>query len=185
MVQTRSNVMYHLRAGETKPEKRLRTALWRSGLRYRVNHRLPACRPDVVFIGSRVAVFLDGCFWHGCPTHYVRPRTREDFWADKLRRNVDRDRRQTLELEAAKWTVMRFWEHEVDEDLERIVRSVRQAVRERLECLGPFPSWRVTRVVPLGEDGRFERRTLEDLRDGNLRRYVEQRRTTEKWSKPS
>lgn len=94
----------------------LRSAMHRAGLRY-VKHRRPVpgvrCEPDVLFPGVRLAVFLDGCFWHACPIHRaVRPRTNAEWWDAKLRANVERDRRNDAALEAAGWTVVRLWEHE-------------------------------------------------------------------------
>ena len=80
----------------TKPETLLRSALWRRGLRYRLEYKTEWGRPDLTFLGPKVAIFIDGCFWHGCPEHYVRPRTREAFWQKKLKENVNRDRRQIL-----------------------------------------------------------------------------------------
>ena len=105
----RSRMMSRIRGRNTRPERRLRQALWAAGLRYRKHAKTPVGRPDLVFVGPRVAVFVDGCFWHGCPRHYVRPRSRTDFWSRKLRENVDRDRRQTLELHVRGWTVVRIW----------------------------------------------------------------------------
>jgi DNA mismatch endonuclease (patch repair protein) len=70
------------------------------------------CRPDVVFSKARVAVFVDGCFWHRCPQHLTDPRTNSTYWAAKLDRNVARDRRNDAALEAAGWHVIRVWEHE-------------------------------------------------------------------------
>lgn len=87
------------RSQHTRPEVLLRQALWRAGLRYRLHTRTPVGRPDIVFPRQKVAIFIDGCFWHGCPEHYVRPRSRPEFWAAKLLTNFERDHRQTRELE--------------------------------------------------------------------------------------
>ena len=108
----RSALMSRIRGSDTTPELLLRQRLWSDGLRYRLKYKVPAGRPDLVFPGARVVVFMDGCFWHGCPDHYVRPSSRSTFWAQKLAENVERDQRQTRELEAAGWRVIRIWEHE-------------------------------------------------------------------------
>jgi DNA mismatch endonuclease (patch repair protein) len=117
---------------ETKPEVRLRSALWAMGLRYRKDHR-PApslrARADVVFAGPKVCVFLDGCFWHGCPRHFRRPRTNGRWWASKIARNVERDRRATAALTAAGWHVIRAWEHESPS---KVAARVKEAVRAAL-----------------------------------------------------
>jgi DNA mismatch endonuclease (patch repair protein) len=100
---------------ETKPEARLRTALWALGLRFRKDVRVdPALRTraDVVFARQRVCVFLDGCYWHRCPEHFRLPRSNTAWWSRKLQRNVDRDERATAELSARGWKVIRVWEHE-------------------------------------------------------------------------
>lgn len=68
-------------------------------------------RPDIAFTRSRVAVFVDGCFWHCCPDHGRPPKTNRSYWGPKLARNVERDRRDTLALEGAGWRVVRLWEH--------------------------------------------------------------------------
>lgn len=100
---------------DTRPEMALRQELHRLGLRYRVDRKvLPGVqrRADVVFLGARVAVFVDGCFWHSCPQHATRPKANADWWSEKLTRNVTRDRDTDEKLEAAGWTVVRMWEHE-------------------------------------------------------------------------
>jgi DNA mismatch endonuclease (patch repair protein) len=167
--------MRRIRRRDTAPELELRRALWGRGLRYRLDYKTPAGRCDIAFPGKRVAVFVDGCFWHGCPEHYVRPRSQEGFWAAKLRGNVDRDRRQTLELERREWTVLRFWEHEVRTDTgacaERAARAVAGARRS------PIRHWCVVKVVPLDEESTRERRYLEELRHVRMTRVVDRRRS--------
>src|SRR5689334_4318438 len=113
MAMTRSEQMARIRSSNTAPEQLLRAALRSEGLRFRIGTCAPGSRPDVVFAGRRVAVFIDGCFWHGCPEHYLRPRSRPDYWAVKLATYVERDRRQTAELTSLGWRVCRVWEHEV------------------------------------------------------------------------
>ena len=114
------------RRTDTKPEVALRSELHRLGLRFRKDYpiriegRRPI-RPDVVFTRARVAVFVDGCFWHGCPHHQVVPKSNPDYWIPKLRRNVERDREAGAALEDDGWTVLRFWEHE---DLAQAVATI-------------------------------------------------------------
>ena len=123
-------VMQGNRRRDTRPEIALRSALHRRGLRFRVDLKLgagrSAPRPDVSFSRAKVAVYIDGCFWHGCPTHGVQPRTNADYWAAKIARNIARDARNTLTLEDEGWVVLRVWEHEdVDEAAERVATVVR------------------------------------------------------------
>jgi DNA mismatch endonuclease (patch repair protein) len=123
------------RRSDTKPEVRLRSALHGLGLRFRKDVRidLPGrrVRPDVVFGPSRVAVFVDGCFWHRCPEHATEPKTNADFWRKKFGRNVRRDEADNAALRANGWTVIRIWEHEPATKAARDVADVVAACRAR------------------------------------------------------
>jgi DNA mismatch endonuclease, patch repair protein len=114
------------RGTNTKPEVLLRKACFAIGMRYILNSKLPG-RPDFVFLGSKVAVFVDGCFWHGCPTHYQAPATRSEFWQDKLWRNRARDSAVTRQLTQSGWQVVRIWEHTVKSDLTGAVSRIKAA----------------------------------------------------------
>jgi DNA mismatch endonuclease (patch repair protein) len=103
------------RGRDTRPELALRRRAHAEGLRYRVGIRpIPAIRrtADLVFPNRKIAVFLDGCFWHRCEVHFKLPRTNRDYWSQKIARNVARDRDTDELLIAAGWTVIRVWEHE-------------------------------------------------------------------------
>lgn len=97
-------------------------------MRYRLHLRVGSCRPDLVFTSAMTAVFVDGCFWHGCPHHYVPPRTRHEFWSDKLTKNTTRDRRQIRDLVDAGWTVIRLWECEVMDDPSKAANVIQAAL---------------------------------------------------------
>lgn len=116
------------RGRDTGPELVVRRALHARGLRYRVDHPLAfdrRRRADIVFIRAKVAVFIDGCFWHGCPEHGTTPRTNTEFWRAKIERNRARDRDTTERLEALGWVVLRFWEHTpASAVVEAVVRAV-------------------------------------------------------------
>lgn len=167
MTLSRSQQMSRIRGKNTLPERRLRSALWTAGLRYRLHVRILNCCPDIVFLGKKVAVFIDGCFWHGCPIHYVRPRTREPFWANKLVENVERDRLQTLALESNGWRVVRVWEHEVQSDLGIVVNRVRSALFD--QHWSPAEDIRVYRVQRINDSTEeewvltFLRQTTSDI----------------------
>lgn len=126
----RSNCMSKIRGRDTKVEVVLRKAVWRNGLRYRLHAKLPGT-PDLVFPRSKVALFIDGCFWHGCPTHGVRPRTNRAFWAAKLKKNLERDERTNQQLRVMGWKVVRCWEHDVEQRLDRLIVRIGEAVRNR------------------------------------------------------
>jgi len=123
----RARCMSRIQGSDTGPELTLRHAVWRTGLRYRMHGRLPG-RPDLVFAKQRVAVFVDGCFWHGCPIHSTKPKNNKSFWSKKLRGNRARDARVNRELTGLGWIVLRFWEHEIAASLAKIVSTIRRAI---------------------------------------------------------
>lgn len=110
--------MSRIRSRDTTPELILRKALWAAGCRYRVNwrHSEAAVRIDIASPCRKVAVFVDGCFWHGCPQHAATPSSNTAFWTRKLAANKARDIRQTDALRAAGWRVVRVWEHDIGRD---------------------------------------------------------------------
>src|SRR5258708_31817850 len=126
---------------DTKPELALRSALHRQGERFRKDYRLDLdagarVRPDIAFTARRVAVFVDGCFWHVCPEHGRNPAVNEWYWAPKLRRTVERDRAADAALAAAGWRVVRIWEHV---PLTDAVTAVTAALDADSESLGRSP----------------------------------------------
>lgn len=126
----RSQCMSRIRSRNTSPEKELRKALWKKGLRYRLNYNLPG-KPDIVFVRAKTAVFVDGCFWHMCPLHSKIPETNIEYWKPKLAKNVVRDRENDLLLTEMGWNVIRCWEHEVKNDLDELVRRIIASFNER------------------------------------------------------
>jgi DNA mismatch endonuclease (patch repair protein) len=126
------------RSRDTGVEVQLRQALHARGLRYRKHMRPVAglrCEPDIVFQRERLAVFVDGCWWHGCPEHWAPPRSNRDWWTQKMELNTARDRRTDGALAAAGWTVIRVWEHEdtgsASDRIAVLIRERRQAVRSK------------------------------------------------------
>jgi DNA mismatch endonuclease (patch repair protein) len=124
------------RRKDTKPELDLRRILYSRGMRYRVVYPVPG-RPrrtiDVAFIRAKVAVFVDGCFWHACPDHRTQPRANSVWWTEKLARNVARDRETDEHMAALGWTVLRFWEHE---DMANAAEVVERALRGEVSAPG-------------------------------------------------
>jgi DNA mismatch endonuclease (patch repair protein) len=119
----RSRCMAQIRGRNTTPELRLRSALWKTGLRYRVHIGLPG-KPDIAFMRSKLVVFVDGCFWHGCPLHAVQPKTNSRFWANKIKRNKHRDLVVQDQLRSLGWRTIRVWEHDLSEHLPRVVARI-------------------------------------------------------------
>lgn len=121
--------MRGIRRRDTKPELALRSELHRSGHRFRVDYPVPMSgrspRPDLAFTRLRVAVFVDGCFWHGCAEHAASPKKNTGYWNKKIARNVERDREHEARLHASGWSVVRVWEHEdTVEAAKRIERAL-------------------------------------------------------------
>ncbi|WP_306370948.1 very short patch repair endonuclease [Nocardiopsis sp. CC223A] len=118
------------RGRDTGPELAVRRLVHAAGLRYRVSARpLPGLRrtADLVFTRRRIAVFVDGCFWHGCPRHHTKARTNAAYWAEKVRANRERDADTDRRLAEAGWTVLRFWEHEEPAAVAgRVIAAVRE-----------------------------------------------------------
>lgn len=118
--------MQAIRRRDTRPELALRKALHAAGYRYRCDYRIDVAggraRPDIAFTRPRLAVFVDGCFWHSCPEHGRTPQANTDYWARKLERNRSRDQANTRALQAAGWLVLRIWEHTDVSDAVAIVR---------------------------------------------------------------
>ncbi|WP_366928436.1 very short patch repair endonuclease [Cellulomonas sp.] len=132
-----SERMSAARRRDTKPELDVRRILHARGLRYRVNYPVPGLPRrtiDIAFTRSRIAIFLDGCFWHGCPEHGTQPRANSDWWLTKLRRNVVRDTDTNHVLESAGWRVLRYWEHEeawvIADEINAVVRGLDRPAEE-------------------------------------------------------
>ncbi|WP_072691713.1 very short patch repair endonuclease [Rhodococcus marinonascens] len=118
------------RRRDTKPELAVRKLVHATGLRYRVDfaplHTHRRHRADLVFTRAKVAVFIDGCYWHGCPEHHRQPSANADYWAAKVAGNRDRDAQVSARLVDEGWTVLRFWEHENPTDVAaQVVEVVR------------------------------------------------------------
>lgn len=128
------------RKRDTKPEIAVRSLLHARGLRFRKHYpiRLPdrIVRPDVIFTRQKLAVFIDGCFWHACPTHGTDPTRNTSYWREKLKRNVDRDRAIDQALTAAGWHVLRAWEHERPSDTAELVAKSLQRLTPTFREVG-------------------------------------------------
>ncbi len=120
----RSKVMAAIRSRDTSPELALRKAIWASGLRFRKFYGTK--KIDIAFPTKKLAIFIDGCFWHGCPIHSHIPKSNQDYWIPKLEKNKKRDILTNLELESNGWVVLRFWEHELKEkeNIDRVTNKI-------------------------------------------------------------
>lgn len=162
------------KAKDTKPEMQLRRALHARGLRFRVDAKLPEAgrrTADIAWAGRRIAVFVDGCFWHGCPDHFVLPKSHSRWWQEKIQRNRDRDEDTTRMLLDQGWTVIRIWEHAATSDAASFVQNIvhhehaasaapDEPVKSLEGCRAWFPSGMTIEIrqaeepLPLGEGHR-------------------------------
>ncbi|MFD6362947.1 very short patch repair endonuclease [Streptomyces roseolus] len=130
---------------DTAAELAVRRLLHAAGLRYRVEYPVPGMarrRIDVAFTSVKVAVLIDGCFWHGCPEHATHPKANAEWWRTKLDRNMARDRETTEHLQAQGWTVLRFWEHIPPAEVAATVRATvaeKRRAGARAACTSTTP----------------------------------------------
>lgn len=123
--------MLHIRAKDTTPELLLRKALWHSGIRYRKNYKTLPGTPDIVITKRKIAIFVDGDFWHA-KGHQDNPgeqiKSNREFWVKKLSRNVERDKEVDEELLNLGWLVLRFWESDIKRDVERCAKLIKEYI---------------------------------------------------------
>lgn len=136
--EERSEIMRRVKSKDTALERRVRSALHQRGLRFRLSYPLPG-HPDIVFISGRVAVFIDSCFWHGCPQHVRMPRSNVEYWNRKIARNMERDSRTKAAYKRSGWKLMRFWEHELKENFDKCATKIEKAVRARASMFSENP----------------------------------------------
>ena len=125
--EKRSKVMAAIHSKDTKPELILRDELSSMGLNFDTNYGKD--KIDIAFPDQKIAVFVDGCFWHGCPIHSHKITTNEAYWNPKLEKNKERDKQKMETLKAQGWKVMRFWEHELT-DIETVVNKIQKALND-------------------------------------------------------
>lgn len=118
--------MSKIRGKNTGPEVKLRKLLWSQGIRgYRIHYNLPG-KPDIVFTKKKIAIFVDGCFWHKCPICFQEPETRKEFWMKKIQSNVKRDKTVNAQLKTDGWKVLRFWEHDIREKPDLVIKKIKK-----------------------------------------------------------
>jgi DNA mismatch endonuclease (patch repair protein) len=122
--------MSQIKSKNTKPEKIIRKLLWQHGIKnYRIHYKLPG-KPDIVFLKNRIAIFIDGCFWHKCPKCFRKPATRTTFWMKKIWNNLNRDRKNEEILKNSKWKIIRVWEHDIKKNPEKTVKKIMRLIQE-------------------------------------------------------
>ena len=133
----RSKIMASIKGKDTKPELAFRKALWKAGIRYRVNYKQLPGRPDISNKGLRFVVFIDGEFWHGYnwAEKKSKIKTNRDFWIPKIERNRQRDRSNDLKLKEMGYKIFRFWEHEVKKELDKCVSHVELHIKSNATAM--------------------------------------------------
>ena len=127
----RSKTMKAIRSKDTTIELEIRRRLYKSGLRYRKNVSDLPGKPDIVFLKKRLAVFCDSCFWHGCDKHFRQPKSNEDYWHPKIKRNIERDKKILKKYQEEGWTVLRFWEHDIHTYPNKVVEKIKTTIKSR------------------------------------------------------
>ena len=127
--EQRSKNMKAIKSQDTKIEVVLRKALWSQGIRYRKNFKVCSCKPDIVLTKYKIAIFCDGDFWHGNDKYTVKTNTK--FWNEKIKTNIERDLRNTIELRDNNWIVLRFWGSEIKNDLDKCINEILTAIETK------------------------------------------------------
>ena len=136
MANTKEQISRNMKSNkgkDTKPELLLRKELWRRGLRYRKSYKELYGKPDIVFLGARIAVFVDGKMWHGYDWELQKDdfKSRRDYWIPKIERNIEHDYEVTQELISLDWLVMRFWDFEIKKNLQECADKIERAYNNR------------------------------------------------------
>lgn len=132
--ESTSRVMSANKAKDTKPELTFRKALWKNGLRgYRLHWKKVPGRPDIVYSKKKIAIFLNGCFWHRCPyCNPSTPKTHQEFWLKKFSNNVERDKRKLNELKKLGWKVIVIWECQIKKNVSRCILRIQEKLSQDL-----------------------------------------------------
>lgn len=129
--EKRSKIMKAIHSNNTSVEIMLRNELWKRNARYRIHARILGCKPDISIKKYKLAIFVDGDFWHGHDFSDKRFRTNKKYWDNKIRRNMERDLEQTIMLRDAGWDVLRFWESEIKSDVAGCVDKIAAVINSR------------------------------------------------------
>lgn len=128
-----SKVMSSIHAKNTKPEIALRKEMWKSGLSgYRLHWKKAAGKPDIAYPKRKLAIFVNGCYWHRCPhCNPSSPKTHKKFWERKFAKNIERDQRKTNELRKAGWSVITVWECQIKEKMPLVIKKIRNVLENQ------------------------------------------------------
>lgn len=122
--------MSRIRSKNTSPELLVRKALWADGIRYRIHDKTVIGTPDISIKTKKIAIFIDGCFWHGCPSCYIKPKSNKLYWRKKLSYNKNRRKNVKDKLKADGWKIMEFWECNIRDDTDRIASKIKTKIEK-------------------------------------------------------
>ena len=116
--------MSSIRGKNTKPELAIRKILWSNGVRYRIHNKRILGTPDISIRKKKIAIFIDGCFWHGCEKCYKEPSNNTEFWKNKIQNNKDRRKKVKKTLKSNHWNALEFWEHEINKNPNLVANKI-------------------------------------------------------------
>lgn len=122
--EKRSEIMSRVKSKDSSIEKILRKELWKKGFRYRKNSSKYFGKPDIIFKKYKIVIFIDSCFWHGCPKHFRMPSSNQEYWKTKITRNKGRDKEINSYYRKGKWKIIRLWEHDILDDLPKCLNLI-------------------------------------------------------------
>ncbi|MCY7858140.1 very short patch repair endonuclease [Bacillus haynesii] len=126
--EKRSATMRAVKSKGSKIELMVRKELWKRGLRFRVNTKTLFGKPDISIKKLKLVIFIDSCFWHGCPYHARMPKSNVDFWRNKIERNIERDKEVTNHYKKRGWSIIRVWEHSLKDDFKGTVDRIHKEI---------------------------------------------------------
>lgn len=131
--EKRSEIMRHIKSENTIFEDAFRKTIWNKGLRYRKNVKSMMGKPDIFFPKNKIVIFLDSCFWHGCPYHCRMPKSNVEYWGKKIARNKERDKKVKKYYKDKGFTIIRFWEHKINKEFDKSVDFVESLVNDKIK----------------------------------------------------
>lgn len=126
----RSQIMSKIKSKNTKLENKIISDLWKRGFRFRRNVASLTGKPDIAIKKYKIVIFIDSCFWHGCPQHCRMPSSNRTYWEKKIKRNKERDREVTNFYKEKGWHILRIWEHELKNDYENILNKIEKFIND-------------------------------------------------------
>lgn len=128
--EKRSQVMRAVKSKDSKIEVKVRSALWQLGFRFRKNVNTLPGKPDIVFSKKKAVIFIDSCFWHGCPKHLRKPSSNQEYWNKKIARNIERDVEVNTIYQNMNWKLLRIWEHELKESFHDCINNIATFIQQ-------------------------------------------------------